>query len=276
MDQPKLYELFTTPLYRPERFTALAKLKLPVFILYFILLNLVMYSPLSFSVLSMNNFDTRMLGIDITEDIPAWFPGELPGDCRIHDWQLLCHDDTVHTFVWPYQGTDYTVTINAPVGADLDTARSVVFKRDTLSLTLEENQTFVIPYNGFDFVDFEDVRTMQPDDAAMLFTNGFLSGLGRYAVLPLLLYSVGGLMLANIIFILLMSAATMLFRIGMPGFPNFATMLKLFVIATTPPAIIVFVLGLLNMTAFATLAFNFITPLAALLIYRRNSQSLQN
>lgn len=276
MDQPKVHELFTTPLYRPERFTAITRFKLPLFIVYFILLNLVMYSPLSFSVLSMNNFDSRMLGIDITEEIPTWFPEDLPGDCRIHDWQFVCLDDTVHTFVWSYEDTPYTITLNAPDGAELDTARSIVFKRDTLSLTLAENQTFVIPYNGFDFVDFSDVQTMEPEDAANLFINGFLAGLGRYAILPLLLYSVGGLMLANIIFILLMAGAAMLFKIGMPSFPSFKTILKLFIVATTPPAIIVFVLGLLNMSAFATLAFNFITPLAALLIYRRNSQTLQN
>jgi maltodextrin utilization protein YvdJ len=122
---------------------------------------------------------------------------------------------------------------------------------------------------------FDSVMEENPEDAAAIIFEAFFQSVKRVFVLPLMLFVVGALFIMNLILITLLAALSMLFKFNQSNFPSYPNMIKLFMIASTIPALINVLLGFLGLSAFTSITYNFITPVIALLMYRASRQKLE-
>ncbi|MFP4286126.1 MAG: DUF1189 family protein [Candidatus Izemoplasmataceae bacterium] len=282
MNKNKVYfhELFTRPLYKQDKLKPLFKLSLAKYIVYFILINLLMFLPLSLSVIYMDNIDYERFGFDFHENIPSWLPDELPDDCRIEDNALLCESSDVYINTITNNDTVYTVYLNVSDNVSEDFldqdvgSHAIVFQETMIRIHLDNNQVFVVSYSGFDDLDFSQVKTLDQKEAAYLFFDGLFQSLQPYMILPLILYSVGGMILLNALFIVIIASAAMIFKLSVSNFISYKNMIKLFILAQTIPAVINVFVGFFGLSPFTSIIYNFLTPLMALVFYRKNLKEI--
>jgi len=109
---------------------------------------------------------------------------------------------------------------------------------------------------------------MNQEEAATILFEQFFQSLKPVIVLPLMIIAIGALFLMNVILIVLLAAISMLFKFNQSNFPSYKNLIKLFMLASTIPAILNVSLGFLGLSAFTSLSYNFITPVIAFLMYR--------
>lgn len=272
MSKPKFYELFTRPLYRQNTIFELFQLSIGKVLAYFFILNLVMFIPLTFSVLNMEMDDYSYYGFDFHENLPDWLPSELPDDCEIVNQALECESDEVYTYTIVDRETLYLIYLNVDdQSTEYTKENTFVFKRTYFEINLENDNQFVLSYTGFSYTNFEDLKTLPQEEAAQVLFDGIFESLRPFVVMPLMLYSVGGLILGNLILVLVFASLSMLFKLTITGFPRYQNMIKLFIIASTIPSLINLVLGFFGLSAFTSIPYNFLTPLFAFVLYRKNT-----
>ena len=81
-------KIFTNSLSKFSEVFNLFEASLFKVIIYFILLNLMMFLPITMQVVNMENPDYSRWGFTFTEDLPSWLPSELPTHCVINDNEL--------------------------------------------------------------------------------------------------------------------------------------------------------------------------------------------
>jgi maltodextrin utilization protein YvdJ len=239
-----------------------------------------MFLPLSLSVIYMDNIDYERFGFNFQENIPDWLPSELPEDCRIESNALLCTSNEVYTNTITNNDTEYTVYIN--VSDNVSEAfltedvgnHAIVFQETMIRIHLDNGQAFVVSYSGFDDVDFSQVKTLDQETAAYIFFDGVFKSLQPYMILPLILYSVGGMILLNALFIIIIASAAMIFKLSVSNFISYKNMIKLFILAQTIPAVINLFVGFFGLSPFTSIIYNFLTPLMALVFYRKNMKEI--
>jgi len=267
----RFIDLFTFPLFRQARVFELFQFSLAKVGLYFFLLNFVMFIPLTFSVLNMEMDDYGYYGFDFHENLPAWLPSELPSECEIVNQALLCESDTVYEYVIVDREVPYQIYLNVDdQSMDYSEENTFVFKETYFEINLENDNRFILSYTGFGYTNFEELKGLPQEEAASVLFDGVFESLRPYVVMPLLLYSVGGLILSNLVLILVFSSLAMLFKLTISSFPSYQNMIKLFIIASTIPSIINLILGFFGLSAFTSIPYNFITPLVVFMIYRKN------
>lgn len=254
MKQREVFALFSVPLWKV--------------IGYFFLLNLVMLFPLSLDVITLDNVSMETLGFSAEEDAPDWLPGELPS-CRVENLTLWCEDDQTEIYYLTFNEQTYEVHMNVDDAVQIDEAHTLVFRHSSIDINLE-TVSLTLDYRGFEGLDFESVRAMEKDAGATLMLEAFFESLRPVIVLPLLILSVGGIILMNAILLLIFNALTMLFKYLYAEVPSFGNTMKLFIIASTLPATVNFFLGWFGLSPFTAIVYNFATPIVALFIYKKN------
>mgnify|MGYP000875620495 CR=1 FL=1 len=113
-----------------------------------------------------------------------------------------------------------------------------------------------------------DFDGMDQTVAADILFQDFFQSVKPIIILPIILMGVGVLFIANLFLVVMISALSMLFKFNQSNFPSYKNLIKLFMLASTIPAILNVFLGFLGLSAFTSLSYNFITPVIAFLMYR--------
>ncbi|MFU8786838.1 MAG: DUF1189 family protein [Candidatus Izemoplasmataceae bacterium] len=276
----RFFDLFSYPIYKQDRVFDLFKIPFYQFVIYFLIINLFMLLPLSISVIYMRDIDYGRFGMDFHENIPAWLPDDLPNDCRILNQELYCETNEVFEYEITNRDQTYKVYLNvsdnvsdAYLNEELGTY-AIILQESRIVINLDEGQRFVLTYSGFEPIDFAEIKQLDQEEAAYLFFDGLYRSLQPFMILPLLLYSVGGMILLNALYIVIIAGAAMIFKLSVTPFLTYKNMLKLFILAATVPAIVNFSLGVFGLSPFTSIVFNFLTPVIALVFYRKNDVRL--
>ena len=241
---------------------------------YFVVINLMMLLPVSVTIMNMSDFDYERFGMNFTTtEIPDWIPNEIPTSCHVNFNELDCGTDIVYDFTLTNRGNEYTVLLNVPNDQEVTDDNTIVFYQNWIDLRIRGN-VIRLTYSGFNGTNFENYHEMNQEEAASMIFEQFFQSVKQVVVLPLMIVSIGALFLMNLILIVLISAISMLFKFNQSDFPNYKNMVKLFMLASTIPAILNVFLGFAGLSAFTSLTYNFITPIMALLMYRASQRKI--
>jgi maltodextrin utilization protein YvdJ len=270
-----LMRLFRAGVYRFSDAFAIHHISLFKAFLYFVLINLMMLMPVSLQIMNLSDFDFERFGMNFTStEIPEWIPDELPAGCIINFNELDCGHDLVYTYYLENNGTMYTILFNVDNDTVIETDNTIIFYQNWIDMRVR-GSVVRLTYEGFNGMVFDSVMEENPEDAAAIIFEAFFQSVKRVFVLPLMLFVVGALFIMNLILITLLAALSMLFKFNQSNFPSYPNMIKLFMIASTIPALINVLLGFLGLSAFTSITYNFITPVIALLMYRASRQKLE-
>jgi maltodextrin utilization protein YvdJ len=239
---------------------------------YFVVINLMMLLPVSITIMNMSDFDYERFGMNFTTtEIPDWIPDEIPTSCYVNFNELDCQTDIIYEFPLENRGNEYTILFNVPNDQEVTEDNTIVFYHNWIDLKVRGN-VIRLTYSGFNGTNFEDFHDMTPEAAATVLFEQFFQSVKPVIVLPLMIVAIGALFIMNLILITLLAAISMLFKINQNNFPSYKNMIKLFMLASTIPAILNVLLGFLGLSAFTSLSYNFITPVIALFMYRASQR----
>lgn len=247
---------------------SLFKGKLTTFLVYFLLLNLIMFIPLTFSIYQLDSSVQTLFGINVSSQLPDDLGSRFPTNCEIVNQQLRC-EDTDETSFQIELGRPFTIVINAQSDRYDELFDHLVLKESTASFRLN-NARLDLDYRGFSYLPFEDLTEMEKEDVYTLFFDGFYSSVRPFFALPMIFILVGGYIALNIVLLFGLTGFAMLFRLTISELPDYKDMLKLFIIGSTIPAAINLVIGFFGLSAFSSLVYNFLTPLMVFILYRRH------
>lgn len=270
----KFHHLFTYALKKPSYVFELFKLSSFKVFLYFILLNLIMLLPLSLGIIQMDSINYEQFGVNLEEDGPPWLPGALP-DCTVQDSTLECESEMPHTYTFEFRDTSYDAHFNVDDDVTIDDANSFVFKHSMIVINLQDGIRLQLDYRGFEGMDFNTVAEMDDAEGTEVFLNALFNSLHPTLVLPFMIIAVGGLFLMNTILLMIYTGISVMFKFVHPEVPGFKNMFKLYVIATTIPAVINLILGILGLSPFTSIVFNFMTPLLVLWYFKKNINRIE-
>lgn len=243
--------------------------------LYFLMLNVIMFLPLTFSIYNLGPEASFLLGVNVRNEIPDWFAHELPADCEIVNQRLTCETEEVFSYTVNYQGEAFSVVVNVD---DQETAydqpASLVFHETYFTFQLPSERRFVLTYQNFPYLSFEALQEMEREAAYTLFFDALYESIRPFVIVPLMVILVGGYIVANALLILGLSGFALLFRLNDGQLPHYPQMVKLFILASTLPSVVNLGLGFLGLSAFTAIPYNFLTPLMAFVLYRRHQNAL--
>lgn len=271
----RFYHLFTFAFYRQKDVFKLFRFSTFKVVLYFFILNLMMLFPLSYGIISMDEMNFDLIDFDLNEDVPAWLPGDLPA-CHVEQLTLQCADTQIHIRYFDFMEETYELQFNVPEGIEADRDYTIFFKENHIKVHMRDNISLTLDYRGFEGLNFSDVNTMEQSQGASLMLNAFFKSLHPHIVLPLLILTVGGLIAMNLFLLLIFSALAMFFRFIYSDVPPYHNTFKLFVIASSIPAVINLGLGFFGLSAFTSIVYNFLTPLIVLIIYKKNVARIED
>jgi maltodextrin utilization protein YvdJ len=260
-DYKNAFDMFDIPLWR-------------VFF-YFVFLNMLMFLPITYSLLDMEDFNYARFGIMIEEEPPSWIPDDLPNGCVIANGALTCTTIEEFTYTYTNNDTEYTVILNAYDRNDYLNEHTIVFYDEGFDMHLGNNISFEFTYNGFEYTDFSVLKSMTQEEATGVLLDGMFQSIQPVVFLPVLLMATGALFIANAVLMFFLAALSMLFKINQSEFPAFPNMIKLFVYASTLPAFINIIIGFLGYGAFTTITYNIITPFVALFMFRQSRLKIE-
>lgn len=242
--------------------------KLITFLVYFFILNLVMFIPLTFSIYELDSSVQTLFGININEQLPDDLATLFPSSCEIVNQQLQCAD-AIETSFQVELNRAFTVIINAQSEAYDHSFDHLVLKESTASLRLN-NAQLDLDYRGFSYLPFSDLESLSKEEVYTVFFDGFYGSVRPYFALPMILILVGGYIALNVVLLFGLSGFAMLFKLTISDLPNYRDMLKLFIIGSTLPAMINLFIGFFGLSAFSSIVYNFMTPLMVFILYRRH------
>jgi maltodextrin utilization protein YvdJ len=261
-------KIFKAGLSLSDQSFALLNGKFISFLGYFLILNLVMFIPLTFSIYQLDSSVQTLFGINVTPVLPDDLGLLLPADCEIVNQRLLCENDVETVITIPLE-RPITVVINAQSDEYDEAFDHLVLKETTASLRLN-NARLELDYRGFGYVPFNELQTLEKEAVYTLFFDGFYASVRPFFALPMILILVGGYIALNVILLFGLSGFAMLFRLTISDLPAYKEMVKLFIIGSTIPAVINLIIGFFGLSAFSSLVYNFLTPLMVFILYRRH------
>ena len=236
--------------------------------IYFLMLNLLMLLPITLQVASLDDFDYERFGMNFTtSEIPDWIPEELPTSCNIRNNYLDCGMDHIFEYKLVDKDTTYTIYFNVPSDVTYNENNIIVFYHHGIEVHIR-NSVVRLTYVGFNGTDFADLSDMEKEQAAGILFENFYQSVKPILILPIILFGVGALFIANFTLVVLLAGITMLFSFNQSDFPKYKNMIKLLMIASTIPALINVILGFLGLSAFTSLTYNFVTPIIAFFMYK--------
>lgn len=244
------FELFKWPLF--------------TFFLYFLLLNLIMFIPLTYTIYELDESIQGLLGVQVSDTTGL---RNLPSECEIVNQRFICESVPSEPVIIEINDVPFVLSFFEP----LEQGVSGIAFYETTAVLMITNNPLNLDYRGFGYTPFSDYSDLDTDQIYESLFEGFYPSIRPYIALPLIAVFVGGYIIANIILLFTLSALTMLFKLTISDFPTFKNTLKLFIIASTIPALINLIMGFFGLSAFSSLVYNFLTPIFVYILFRRHS-----
>lgn len=223
-----------------------------------------MFIPLTYSIFELDDSIQNLLGVQVTDTTAL---NNLPSDCEIVNQTFMCEEIPSSLLIIEINEAPFTLSFFNPIPEGED---GIVFEETTAELFIS-NQTLRLDYRGFGYTPFVDLTENSSSMTYQTLFEGFYPSIRPYVALPLMMVFVGGYILTNIILLITLSSLSMLFKLTISDFPSYKDTIKLFIIASTIPAVINLMIGFFGLSAFSSLIYNFLTPLFVYILYRRHT-----
>lgn len=239
--------------YSIDAIFALKKTPILISLLFLIVLGCMQMTPFAFLFISDDPYRWDQRIWELSETDQEKFVSNLPKECRVEDYKLTCSDLTEINL-----SNDVKVVFNGDAN---ELTNGVVFNQDRL-VFVEQNRKYEVGYSyfeglNFDDASYEDVFARVAKSIKPLFIVSFVLGTYESGIL------------SSFIFVLVVSALSMLLKFGHTSFLSYKEVLNIVIYSATFPCVMALVIGILFNPAFTTLIFNFGTPLVAYFVYRR-------
>ncbi len=245
-------------------------------IMYFVLLNLMMFLPITTQVVNLENPNYTRYGMTFTEDLPDWLPSGLPTHCKIDNNELLCATNDVFEYDIVNRDTVYHIYFNVADDVVIADSNTIIFYKSGFNMNFRDSIVLRLTYSGFGYVDFNEINQMSPKDAGDILFEGVFQSLKPVIILPIILFFVSTLMLMNMILIFSLATLSMLFKFNQSQFPRYQDMIKLMIFASTIPSLINLGLGFFGLSAFTSISYNIITPIIAYFMYKASRLEIES
>lgn len=273
----KFKDIFIYSVAKFESVFDLFSISIWKFFLYFIILNLMMMIPLTIGIINLEVADYSRYGMDFADELPEWIPEGLPTSCVIENHRLSCADDTVYQYQITNNDTVYDIYFNASTGTQFEDTNAIVFYESVFHVYFSNRSVMEFSYSGFNYLNFADLHSMTQEEASDVLFDSIFRSIRPSIILPLMLYTLGILMLTNFLLIVAISALSMMFKFTQTGFLKYPDMIKLMIVSSTFPSFVNLALNSFGMSAFTSISYNYITPVIAFVIYRMNkSKEIHN
>lgn len=230
--------------------------------------------PITLQIVNLEEPNYSRWGLTFHETVPDWIPDDLPTHCVIRDQSLQCASSMVYEYEIMNRDTSYTVYLNASDDTVVNKENSIVLKEATFDIYLN-GHAFTFYYRGFDYIDFADLHETDARVAYDMLIESFFQSVKPTLILPVIIFFLGVLTIANLFLIVILAGFSMLFSLNDSKFPKFKNMIKLMIFASTVPSFINLILGFFEMSAFTSITYNIITPIIAFLMFRSSSLKQQ-
>ena len=244
-------------------------------VMYFIILNLMMFLPITMQIVNFEHPDYARYGMTFTEDLPDWLPSGLPTHCKIDNNELQCATDDVYEYDLVNRDTVYHIYFNVSDDVVITDSNTIIFYKSGFHMNLRESIVLRLTYSGFGYIDFNEINQMSPEEASDILFEGIFQSLKPAIILPIILFFVGTLTLMNIILIFSIATLSMLFKFNQSEFPRYQDMMKLMIFASTIPSLINLGLGFFGLSAFTSISYNIITPIIAYFMYKASRLEIE-
>ncbi len=258
----KVFDLFNASLFKV--------------IMYFILLNLMMFLPITMQIVNLESPDYERFGMTFATDLPDWLPSGLPTHCKIEDNELLCATDDVYEYDIVNRDTTYHIYFNVADSVEITEENTFIFYKSGFHMNLRNSNVLRLTYSGFGYMDFNEINQMNPEEAGDILFEAVFQSLKPAIILPIILFFVGSLTLMNVILIFSIATLSMLFKFNQSEFPRYQDMMKLMIFASTIPSLINLGLGFFGLSAFTSISYNIITPIIAYFMYKASRLELES
>jgi maltodextrin utilization protein YvdJ len=244
-------------------------------IMYFILLNLLMFLPITMQVVNLENLDYAKYGFTFMEDLPDWLPSGLPTHCKIDNNELQCLNNDVFEYDIVNRDKIYHIYFNVEDSVEIKESNTIIFYQSGINLNIGESNVLRLTYSGFGYTDFNEINQMSPEEASDILFESLFQSVKPAIILPIILAFVGILTLTNIILIFSIATLSMLFKFNQSDFPRYQDIIKLMIFASTIPSIINLGLGFFGLSAFTSISYNIITPILAYFMYKASRMKIE-
>ncbi|MBQ1785898.1 MAG: DUF1189 family protein [Turicibacter sp.] len=238
--------------YSIDAIFALKKTPILISLLFLIVLGCMQMTPFAFIFISDDPYRWDQRIWELSETDQEQFVSALPEGCRVEDYKLTCSDFTEIKL-----SNDVKVLFNGDAN---EITNGVVFNEDRL-VFVEQNRKYEVGYSyfeglNFDDASYEDVFARVAKSIKPLFVVSFVLGAYQSGIF------------SSFIFVLVVSALSMLLKFGHTSFLSYKEVLNIVIYSATFPCVMALVIGILFNPGFTTLIFNFGTPLVAYFVYR--------
>lgn len=238
--------------YSIDAIFALKKTPILISLLFLIVLGCMQMTPFAFIFISDDPYRWDQRIWELSETDQEQFVSALPEGCRVDDYKLTCSDFTEIKL-----SNDVKVLFNGDAN---EITNGVVFNEDRL-VFVEQNRKYEVGYSyfeglNFDDASYEDVFARVAKSIKPLFVVSFVLGAYQSGIF------------SSFIFVLVVSALSMLLKFGHTSFLSYKEVLNIVIYSATFPCVMALVIGILFNPGFTTLIFNFGTPLVAYFVYR--------
>lgn len=238
--------------YSIDAIFALKKTPILISLLFLIVLGCMQMTPFAFIFISDDPYRWDQRIWELSETDQEQFVSALPEGCRVEDYKLTCSDFTEIKL-----SNDVKVLFNGDAN---EITNGVVFNEDRL-VFVEQNRKYEVGYSyfeglNFDDASYEDVFARVAKSIKPLFVISFVLGAYQSGIF------------SSFIFVLVVSALSMLLKFGHTSFLSYKEVLNIVIYSATFPCVMALVIGILFNPGFTTLIFNFGTPLVAYFVYR--------
>lgn len=208
-------------------------------------------------------FDLQMWSLDHETQEELLY--HLPGECYFLNGIFNCNQIDSFTV-----GEDIDIHFSY---VDTDIENGIIFSEDSF-VFIAQQQRYVLHYQTLDGLSFGELQGLY-DGYDILF-DGIAAGLQGVLIVPFVLnvYQTG--VVSFFVYILGISALSMVLKFGHPKFITFKEMLNIMVLSSLLPIVAMIIAGLFT-PAFSMIIFNMATPIWAYVVYKKHVvPNLQN
>lgn len=266
--------IFTLGIYRFQHAFDVFDISLVKMLGYFMILNMLLFLPLTINIISLDEIDYGFFGMDFHEEVPMFINEGLPEDCFIVNNILDCGQDTIYYYQVQNNDTMWNIYINVPDNLEdiYNEDHSIVFFRNGFMMYFDNGNRFVLDYDYFNQTSFEELNNLEDQEAYDYLIDKLFLTLKDVFLLPIILFIIFALTITNFILLFSISLISMLFKFNQSNYPSFKNIFKLMILASTIPTMINIVLGFSGLIAFTTIVYNILTPIIAFFMYRASRQ----
>jgi len=228
-----------------------------VTLLVSIFLGILMFTPFTFMFFELSTYRMDVTNWQISGAEQEIIMAGLPVDCYFDEGRFNCAEDF-------FINVRQDLSISFGYKEEFPT-NGMVFQETSL-IFLTNDTAYDLSYNSFNGTSFADFVTT---DGYELLFNRVANGLRNELLLTFVLGSYQTGIITFIVFVLGVSALSMLLKFSHLNFINFKQMVNIVVFSSFQMVILVMLVGFIFTPGFTTLIFNFGTPLRAYVVYKR-------